>query len=98
MSVVGWRLLFLRVNNVRGVDVAQMLHDLPEIGLQFLYGELLPGDDLIKLLDGVFMVHQLDLDIGYPLFHLCSLPGGACRSGYRYSQVGSLSRQSRHQN
>jgi hypothetical protein len=81
MSVVGRRLLFLRVHHVRGVDVAQVLHDLPEIDLQLLYGDLLPGDDLIQLLDGVFMVHQLYLDVGYPLFHIRSLPGLAVCTG-----------------
>jgi hypothetical protein len=54
-----------------------MLHHLPEIGLQLIYRELLPGDDLIQLLNGVFMVHQLDFNVCYPLFHGYSLPGAS---------------------
>jgi hypothetical protein len=56
-----------------------MLRHLPEIGLQLFYRELLSGDDFIQLLNGVFMVHQLDLNVGYPFFHGCSLPGRGLR-------------------
>jgi len=51
-----------------------MLHYLLKIGLQLLYRKLLPGYNLIQLLNRVFMVHQLDLNVGYPLFHDYSLP------------------------
>jgi len=72
-SIVRRQFLFLCLSYSRGADLPQLLHYQPDVGLQPLDHPLLPGNDLIQLLDRIFMVQQLDLNIGYPFFHGCSL-------------------------
>lgn len=68
-SIVRWRLFLFGSSDIRGGQTLQMLRYEYDIPLHFIDIQLLTGYHVIKLLDGIFVVHQLDLDIGNPLVH-----------------------------
>jgi hypothetical protein len=72
---VRWRFLILYVSDDRRIGLLQMLQHLFKVGLQILYLGLLPGDDLIQLLNRVLMVHKLDFYVGYAIIHDFLLTG-----------------------
>jgi hypothetical protein len=74
-SIVRRRLFIPHIPDVGGLYFQELFLQLPEPGLQLLYLALLLRNHLIQLLNGVFMVHQLDLYIGYPFVHRHSLQG-----------------------